>query len=101
LDFNSSSDWPDLTKNVGNREPKAFPTLFAILAQVVANAQLESENHVNASKELEFKKKGYPRPANVLPSIKKYLLVFTKIFIHIPIPVKMTPIRIPTQSPYF
>ena len=56
------------------KDPKAFPTLFAILAQVVAKAQLESENQVRASKELEFKKKGYPRPANVFPSMKKYLL---------------------------
>ncbi len=70
----SSTDCPSLTKKVGNIDPKALPTLFAILAQVVARAQEESENQVRASRELEFKKKGCPSPAKVFPSIKKYLL---------------------------
>lgn len=70
--LNSSPYCPDFTKNVGNKDPKAFPILFAILAQVVANALPESENQVIASNELEFKKKGCPSPANVFPSMKKY-----------------------------
>jgi len=89
------------TKKVGNIDPKAFPTLFAMLAHVVARALEESENHVRASKELEFKKKGCPKPAKVFPNMKRYLLVFTKTLIHIPIPVRMMPAKIPILSPYF
>jgi len=99
--LNSDTYWSLLTKKVGNIDPKAFPTLFAMLAHVVAKALEASENHVRASNELEFKKKGCPKPANVLPNMKRYLLLFTKTLIHIPMPVKMIPAKIPTQSPYF
>lgn len=83
-----------MTKRVGKIEPTAFPTLLAIEAHVVASALDESENQVRARRELELRKKGYPSPPNVFPSMKNQTFTLIKVLNHIPIPVNTIPIII-------
>lgn len=82
------------TKRVGKIDPTALPTLFAIDAHVVARALEESENQVKASKELEFRKKGCPRPPKVFPNMKNQTFTLMSVFSHIPIPVNTIPMII-------
>lgn len=94
VSFQLSIESSVFTNRVGKIDPRAFPTLLAMEAQVVARALEESENQVRARRELELRKNGYPRPAKVFPSMKNHTFTLISVLNHIPMPVSTIPMMI-------